>query len=147
MTAVRKRRRLGIGLASRGTKIEAWMRSSGTDARDSEPSTKNSSVDRQAPHDAVVERLGHRAEQRLRPQRLDAEQAVDEDRRVGRGERGKQQRIGPDQRCRPTCRVPRRCALAPRQISPPKKAGANCAIAANDIRPIEARRALLVLSR
>ena len=42
MIAVRKRRRLGIGLASRGTKIDAWMRSSGTDARDSEPSTKNS---------------------------------------------------------------------------------------------------------
>ena len=42
MIAVRKRFRLGIGLASRGTKIDAWMRSSGTDARDSEPSTKNS---------------------------------------------------------------------------------------------------------
>ena len=38
-------------------------------------------------------------------------------------------------------------ALAPRQISPPKKAGANWAIAANDISPIEASRALLVLSR
>jgi hypothetical protein len=38
-------------------------------------------------------------------------------------------------------------ALAPRQISAPKKAGANCAIAAKDIRPIEASRALLVLSR
>ena len=37
--------------------------------------------------------------------------------------------------------------LAPRQISPPKKAGANCAIAANDISPIEASRALFVLSR
>jgi Na+/proline symporter len=31
-----------LGSLSRGTKIDAWMRSSGTDARDSEPNTKNS---------------------------------------------------------------------------------------------------------
>jgi hypothetical protein len=54
------------------------MRSSGSEARDSEPSTKNSAlIDRLQMH-AVVERLGDGAEQRLRPQRLDAEQAVDE---------------------------------------------------------------------
>ncbi len=38
-------------------------------------------------------------------------------------------------------------ALASRQISPPKKEGANWAIAAKDISPIDASRALLVLSR
>ena len=37
--------------------------------------------------------------------------------------------------------------LAPRQISPPISAGANWAMAAKDIRPIDDRRALLVLSR
>ena len=74
--AVRKRRRLGIGPASRGTKIDAWMRSSGTDARDSEPRTKNR---------VLIDRLhitpwfsgsADGAEQRLRPQRLEAEQPV-----------------------------------------------------------------------
>ena len=38
----RKRPATASVRASRGTKIAAWMRSSGTGARDSEPSTKNS---------------------------------------------------------------------------------------------------------
>ena len=41
-------------------------------------------IDRQAPQDAVVKRVGDRSEQRLRPQRLDAERAFDRQRRVGR---------------------------------------------------------------
>ena len=57
-------------------------------------------IDRQAPHDAVVERLGLGAEQRLRAQRLDAERAVDQDARVGRGKRGEEQRVGPDRDAR-----------------------------------------------
>ena len=76
MTAVRKRRRLGIGLASRGTKIDAWMRSSGTEARDSEPSTKNSVLIDRLHMTPWLSGSAIGAEQRLRPQRLDAEQAV-----------------------------------------------------------------------
>ena len=95
--AVRKRRRLGIGPASRGTKIDAWMRSSGTDARDSEPSTKNS---------VLIERLhstpwfsgsatvpnsacGRSASKPNRP--------VHEDVGVGRDKRGQEQRVAPDE--------------------------------------------------
>jgi hypothetical protein len=37
--------------------------------------------------------------------------------------------------------------LAPRQISPPKKAGANCAMAAKEMRPIAASRVLPVVPR
>ncbi len=42
VTVVRRRLNTGIWPLSRGTKIAAWIRSSGRDARDSDPSTKSS---------------------------------------------------------------------------------------------------------
>ena len=42
VTAVRNLRKVGIGLVSRGTKIAAWIRSSGTEPRDSDPRTRKS---------------------------------------------------------------------------------------------------------
>ena len=73
--AVRKRRRLGIGPASRGTKIDgldAFQRHRRARQRAEDEEQR---VDRQAPQHAVVQRLGDGAEQRLRPQSLEAEQA------------------------------------------------------------------------
>ena len=76
----------------------------------------------------------------LRPQQRDAEQAVLEDvlaDQTGVGKARQQQRVGPDQNADDHA-GDRAARGAARQIRPPKNAGANCAMAANDSRPIDA---------
>ena len=98
-------------------------------------------VERERPQHAMQQRRQIGAEQRLRPQRLDAERSVLQQQQAG-GDCPPGSSAGtacrPTPRSRPACRPWRRARFAWRQNRPPKKAGASWASAANDNRPIAA---------
>ena len=115
---------------------------SGSGARSSETVTIGQHVDGQAPDHAVGERVEAAcrtgpaaAGSRSRTARRCMMRARSH---AGFDEPGQQQRVGPHREPGDDAGdgAASRCAL--RQISPPKKAGANCAMAANETRPIEA---------
>ncbi len=95
-------------------------------------------IGEQAPEHAVGERIEFHGEEHARPEHADAEgPLVDEAAAdpAGIGEGRQQQRVEPDEEARRRCPTWRRAPWPRRHTRPPKKAGANCATAAKEMRP------------